>query len=273
MSLSFFLPTSPVASQVHVVLSQPVPEELQNGEGFGYVVAFRPSGTTTWIQTVVTSPDTPRYVFRNESILPFSPYEVKVGVYNNKGEGPFSAVATVRYWNKGQKEESSNRVKAAGNETSIKITGLRSNLAYYTAVRAYNSAGAGPFTPSQPPGNVVWNVTDSRVVLSWEEVRAMDNESEVTGYKVLYRTSRQSRVEELSTATTTAELWLQLKDDYFIEVRATTEGGDGSSSEQILIPRLASMDARGSGPSVLSIFSVSSFLATIFSLTLNSVLC
>lgn len=84
-----------MASQLRVVLSQPIPEELQNGEGFGYVVAFRPSGTTTWIQTVVTSPDTPRYVFRNESILPFSPYEVKVGVYNNKGEGPFSTVATV----------------------------------------------------------------------------------------------------------------------------------------------------------------------------------
>ncbi|NWH99153.1 CNTN3 protein, partial [Tichodroma muraria] len=311
-----------------VITWDPVPEELQNGEGFGYVVAFRPSGTTTWIQTVVTSPDTPRYVFRNESILPFSPYEVKVGVYNNKGEGPFSAVATVfsaeeepstapsgvsatslsssaiqvswtaipwkmsngrllgyevRYWNNGQEEESSNRVKAAGNETSIKITGLRSNLAYYTAVRAYNSAGAGPFSatvnattkkppPSQPPGNVVWNVTDSRVILSWEEVRAMDNESEVTGYKVLYRTSSQSRVDVLTTDTTTAELWLQLKDDYLIEVRATTEGGDGSSSEQILIPRLASMDARGSGPPVLSISSVSSFLAAIFSLTLNSML-
>lgn len=38
--------------------------------------------------------------------------------------------------------------------------------------------------PSQPPGNVVWNVSDSRVILSWEEVRAMENESEVTGYKV-----------------------------------------------------------------------------------------
>lgn len=37
--------------------------------------------------------------------------------------------------------------------------------------------------PSQPPGNVMWNVTDSRVILSWEEVRAMENESEVTGYK------------------------------------------------------------------------------------------
>uniref|UniRef100_A0A8C5UA93 Contactin-3 n=1 Tax=Malurus cyaneus samueli TaxID=2593467 RepID=A0A8C5UA93_9PASS len=316
-----------------VITWDPVPEELQNGEGFGYVVAFRPSGTSTWIQTVVTSPDTPRYVFRNESILPFSPYEVKVGVYNNKGEGPFSAISTVfsaeeepssapsavaatslsssaievswaaipwktsngrllgyevRYWNNGQKEESSNRVKAAGNETSIKITGLRSNLVYYTAVRAYNSAGAGPFSatvnattkkppPSQPPGNVVWNVTDSRVILSWEEVRAMDNESEVTGYKVLYRTSSQSRVSELTTDSTTAELWLQLKDDYLIEVRATTEGGDGSSSEQILIPRLASRlkcfpSSQGSGPPVLSISSVSSFLATIFSLTLNSVL-
>ncbi|XP_049682850.1 contactin-3-like isoform X3 [Accipiter gentilis] len=311
-----------------VITWDPIPEELQNGEGFGYVVAFRPFGTTTWIQTVVTSPDTPRYVFRNESILPFSPYEVKVGVYNNKGEGPFSSVTTVfsaeeepstapsgvsatslsssvievswtaipwkmssgrllgyevRYWNNGEKEESSNRVKAAGNETSVRITGLKSNLAYYTAVRAYNSAGAGPFSatvnattkktpPSQPPGNVVWNVTDSRVILSWEEVRAMENESEVTGYKVLYRTTSQTNMNVLNTDKTTAELLLQFNEDYIIEVKATTEGGDGTSSDQILIPRLASMDARGSGPSILNIFSVSSFLPTIFSLTLNSVL-
>ncbi|XP_071406320.1 contactin-3 isoform X2 [Pithys albifrons albifrons] len=311
-----------------VITWDPIPEELQNGEGFGYVVAFRPSGTTTWIQTVVTSADTPKYVFRNESILPFSPYEVKVGVYNNKGEGPFSSVTTVfsaeeepstapsgvsatslsssaievswapipwkmsngrllgyevRYWHNGQKEESSSRVKAAGNETSLRISGLRSSLAYYAAVRAFNSAGAGPFSatvnattkkppPSQPPGNVVWNVTDSRVILSWEEVTAMENESEVTGYKVLFRSSSQGSVQVLSAAQPRAELWLQLDDDYVIEVRATTEGGDGTSSEQILIPRLASMDARGSGPSVLNIFSVSSFLATVFSLTLNSVL-
>lgn len=58
--------------------------------------------------------------------------------------------------------------------------------------------------------------------------------------QVLYRTSRQSRMEVLTTSSTTAELWLRLQDDYLIEVRATTEGGDGSSSEQILIPRLAS---------------------------------
>uniref|UniRef100_A0A803SZR0 Contactin-3 n=1 Tax=Anolis carolinensis TaxID=28377 RepID=A0A803SZR0_ANOCA len=279
-----------------VITWDPVPEELQNGEGFGYVVAFRPLGVSTWIQTVVTSPDTPRYVFRNESILPFSPYEVKVGVYNNKGEGPFSSVATVysaeeeptvapsgvaasslsssvievswisipwkmssgrllgyevRYWNNGGKEQSSNRVKAIGNETSVRITGLKSNLVYFTAVRAYNSAGAGPFSatvnattkktpPSQPPGNIVWNVSDSRVVLNWEQVHAMENESEVIGYKVLYRTSNQNQLSVLITNRTSAELLLPLNDDYIIEVKAATDGGDGISSEQIKIPKLAS---------------------------------
>ncbi|CAI5767516.1 contactin-3 isoform X1 [Podarcis lilfordi] len=291
-----------------VITWDPVPEELQNGEGFGYVVAFRPLGVTTWIQTVVTSPDTPRYVFRNESILPFSPYEVKVGVYNNKGEGPFSPVTTVysaeeeptiapsgvsanslsssvievswvsipwkmssgrllgyevRYWNNGGKEQSSNRIKAIGNETSVRITDLMSNLVYYTAVRAYNSAGAGPFSatvnattkktpPSQPPGNVVWNVTDSRVMLNWEQVHAMENESEVIGYKILYRTSSQNELSVLMTNRTSAELLLPLNDDYIIEVKAVTDGGDGISSEQIKIPKLASMDARGSGAAVLN---------------------
>lgn len=74
---------------------QTVPEELQNGGGFGYVVAFRPLGIKSWMQAVVASPDASKYVFRNESLPPFSPYEVRVGVYNNKGEGPFSPVTVV----------------------------------------------------------------------------------------------------------------------------------------------------------------------------------
>ncbi|XP_077781154.1 contactin-3 isoform X2 [Podarcis muralis] len=310
-----------------VITWDPVPEELQNGEGFGYVVAFRPLGVTTWIQTVVTSPDTPRYVFRNESILPFSPYEVKVGVYNNKGEGPFSPVTTVysaeeeptiapsgvsanslsssvievswvsipwkmssgrllgyevRYWNNGGKEQSSNRIKAIGNETSVRITDLMSNLVYYTAVRAYNSAGAGPFSatvnattkktpPSQPPGNVVWNVTDSRVMLNWEQVHAMENESEVIGYKILYRTSSQNELSVLITNRTSAELLLPLNDDYIIEVKAVTDGGDGISSEQIKIPKLASMDARGSGAAVLN--GLSSCMSITLCFIFKVVLC
>ncbi|XP_027957576.1 contactin-3 [Eumetopias jubatus] len=302
-----------------VITWDPVPEELQNGEGFGYVVAFRPLGVTNWIQTVVTSPDTPRYVFRNESIMPFSLYEVKVGVYNNKGEGPFSPVTTVfsaeeeptiapsqvsanslssseievswntipwklsnghllgyevRYWNNGE-EESSSKVKVVGNETSARLRGLKSNLAYYTAVRAYNSAGAGPFSttvnattkktpPSQPPGNVVWNATDTKVLLNWEQVKATENESEVTGYKVFYRTSSQNNVQVLNTNKTSAELLLPIKEDYIIEVKATTDGGDGASSEQIRIPRITNMDARGSTSAISNVHAVSSYIPVVF---------
>lgn len=75
--------------------SQPVPEEQQSAEGFGYVVAFRPLGSSTWIQTVLASPDASRYTYRNESIAPLSQFEVKVGVYNSMGEGPFSLAVTV----------------------------------------------------------------------------------------------------------------------------------------------------------------------------------
>ncbi|XP_032448230.1 contactin-3 isoform X2 [Lynx canadensis] len=308
-----------------VITWDPVPEELQNGEGFGYVVAFRPLGVTNWIQTVVTSPDTPRYVFRNESIVPFSLYEVKVGVYNNKGEGPFSPVTTVfsaeeeptiapsqvsanslssseievswntipwklsnghllgyevRYWNKGE-EESSSKVKVAGNETSARLRGLKSNVAYYTAVRAYNSAGAGPFSttvnattkktpPSQPPGNVVWNATDTKVLLNWEQVKAMENESEVTGYKVFYRTSSQNSVQVLNTNKTSAELLLPIKEDYIIEVKATTDGGDGTSSEQIRIPRITNMDARGSTSAISHVHAVSSYVPVVLFFIVNA---
>ncbi|XP_039086489.1 contactin-3 [Hyaena hyaena] len=308
-----------------VITWDPVPEELQNGEGFGYVVAFRPLGVTNWIQTVVTSPDTPRYVFRNESIVPFSLYEVKVGVYNNKGEGPFSPVTTVfsaeeeptiapsqvsanslssseievswstipwklsnghllgyevRYWNNGE-EESSSKVKVAGNETSARLRGLKSNVAYYTAVRAYNSAGAGPFSttvnattkktpPSQPPGNVVWNATETKVLLNWEQVKAMENESEVTGYKVFYRTSSQNNVQVLNTNKTSAELLLPIKEDYIIEVKATTDGGDGTSSEQIRIPRITNMDARGSTSAISNVHAVSSYIPIVLFFIVNA---
>ncbi|XP_012865865.1 PREDICTED: contactin-3 [Dipodomys ordii] len=309
-----------------VITWDPVPEELQNGEGFGYVVAFRPLGVTNWIQTVVTSPDTPRYVFRNESIIPFSPYEVKVGVYNNEGEGPFSPVMTVfsaeeeptvapsqvfaqslssseievswnaipwklsnghllgyevQYWNHGGEEESSSKIKVTGNETSARLRGLKSNLAYYTAVRAYNSAGAGPFSdtvnattkktpPSQPPGNVVWNATDTKVLLNWEQVRAMENESEVTGYKVFYRTSSQSNTQVLNTNKTSAELLLPIKEDYIIEVKATTDGGDGTSSEQIRIPRITNMDARGSTSAISMVHPMSSYMPMVLFFIVNA---
>uniref|UniRef100_H3CPH2 Contactin 3b n=1 Tax=Tetraodon nigroviridis TaxID=99883 RepID=H3CPH2_TETNG len=77
-----------------VITWEPVPEELQNGEGFGYIIAFRPLGMVTWTRAAISTPGVARYVFRNDTIPAFSPFEVKVGAYNN-GEGPFSTIATV----------------------------------------------------------------------------------------------------------------------------------------------------------------------------------
>ena len=72
-----------------------MPEELQNGEGFGYIIAFRPVGTVTWTRAAISTMGVARYVFRNDTIPPFSPFDVKVGAYNNRGEGPFSSIGTV----------------------------------------------------------------------------------------------------------------------------------------------------------------------------------
>lgn len=41
--------------------------------------------------------------------------------------------------------------------------------------------------PSQPPVKVMWNTSNSKIILNWEQVKALENESEVTGYKVSAR--------------------------------------------------------------------------------------
>uniref|UniRef100_A0A8C5D4L9 Contactin-3-like n=1 Tax=Gouania willdenowi TaxID=441366 RepID=A0A8C5D4L9_GOUWI len=78
-----------------VITWEPVPEELQNGESFGYIIAFRAFGEVSWTHVATSTPGASRYVHRNESIAPFSPFHVKVGTYNSKGQGPFSPVVTI----------------------------------------------------------------------------------------------------------------------------------------------------------------------------------
>uniref|UniRef100_A0A8C7U9L3 Contactin 4 n=1 Tax=Oncorhynchus mykiss TaxID=8022 RepID=A0A8C7U9L3_ONCMY len=275
-----------------VITWEPVPEELQNGGGFGYVVAFRPSGATGWMQAAVPSSEASKYVFKNESIQPFSPFQVKVGVYNNEGEGPFGPVITIYSaeeepgraptrirakslsaseievswkalpWNtskrrvlgyevsqKREKEEAASVQRTVGNQTSAIIRGVTGSNTYYITVRAYNTAGAGPPSvtvnvttkkppPSQPPVKVMWNTLNSKIILNWEQVKALENESEVTGYKVLYKRNRHSRPSVMETNTTTVELSLPMNEEYFIQIKPFGEGGEGSSSRQITIPRI-----------------------------------
>ncbi|KAM7412144.1 hypothetical protein PAMA_021886 [Pampus argenteus] len=287
-----------------VITWEPVPEELQSGPGFGYVVAFRPLGAQGWMQAAVTSPDASRYVFKNESIPPFSPYQVKVGVYNNKGEGPFSPVTTIysaeeepsrapgrlrarsvsasevevtwkplawnnnrrrilgyelQYWGEREKQDTASVIRTVGNKTSVLIRDLEGSTTYYMSLRAYNSAGVGPQSsivnvttkkppPSQAPVKIMWNTSNSKVILRWDQVHALENESEVTGYKVMYSQDKHGLPSVVETNTTSLELSLPVNQDYVIQIKPFSEGGEGSSSRQITIPKISGSIATGAAP-------------------------
>uniref|UniRef100_A0A672IRB5 Contactin 3a, tandem duplicate 1 n=1 Tax=Salarias fasciatus TaxID=181472 RepID=A0A672IRB5_SALFA len=274
-----------------VITWEPVPDELQSGPGFGYVVAFRPLGAQGWMQAAVTSPDASRYVFKNESIPPFSPYQVKVGVYNNRGEGPFSPVTTIYSaeeepsrapgrlrarsisasevevtwkplpWSNNrrrilgyevkpthEKQEAATVIRTVGNKTSVLIRDLEGSSTYYMSLRAYNSAGEGPQSstvnvttkkppPSQAPVKIMWNTSNSKVILKWDQVHALENESEVTGYKVK-RQDKHSHPSVVETNNTSLELSLPVNQGYVIQIKPFSEGGEGISSRQITIPKM-----------------------------------
>ncbi|XP_041837602.1 contactin-4 [Melanotaenia boesemani] len=297
-----------------VIMWETVPEEQQSGEDFGYVVAFRPLGSSTWIQTVLTSPDASRYVYRNDSIAPLSQFEVTVGVFNRMGEGPFSRVVKVLsaeeepseapsrvwarvvsaseievywdpiplgssseiiayevfFWEEGSQRSEADKMKVINS--SALLSGLKASTVYLISVRAQNSAGAGPLSPalnittkkpppSHPPGSIEWNLTNSRIFLNWEHVKAMENESEVTGYKVAYRQNWYGRTSVLETNKTSVELQIHSGEDYVIEIKALTEGGDGTSSGPIRIPKMSSLNSEGCvGPAPVNICSFMFFM-------------
>uniref|UniRef100_A0A1A8EP56 Contactin 3 (Plasmacytoma associated) n=2 Tax=Nothobranchius korthausae TaxID=1143690 RepID=A0A1A8EP56_9TELE len=287
-----------------VITWEPLPEELQNGEDFGYIVALRPLGTVTWTRAIISTPGASRYVFRNDTIQPFSPFDIKVGAYNKRGEGPFSSIATVFsaeevpsvapkkvgarswsasqieviwealpglpervlgyevvYWEDGTKPDTIGKVRITGNYTQVNITGLRANTAYYLSVAAFNTAGPGPQSapinsttkkppPDRGPLNIQWSMIGSTLTLHWDPVVSMETESKVTGYLVVLKRHRYNDINTIFTNRTTTELSLSASDNYLIQIKVLSEGGEGMASEPIHIHKL-SMGARGSGASRL----------------------
>ncbi|XP_059961217.1 contactin-5 [Mesoplodon densirostris] len=272
-----------------VIAWEPVSEEFQNGEGFGYIVAFRPNGTRGWKEKMVTSSEASKFIYRDESVPPLTPFEVKVGVYNNKGDGPFSQIVVIcsaegeptaaptdvkatsvsvseilvswkhikeslgrpqgfeiGYRKDMEQEDAAETIKTRGNESSVILTGLEGNTLYHFTVRAYNGAGYGPPSsevsattkkspPSQAPNNLRWEQQGSQLSLDWEPVRPLANESEVMGYKVFYRQEGHSNSQIIETEKPQAVVPLPDAGVYIIEVRACSEGGDGTASSQIRV--------------------------------------
>uniref|UniRef100_A0A8C6SCE0 Contactin 3a, tandem duplicate 2 n=1 Tax=Neogobius melanostomus TaxID=47308 RepID=A0A8C6SCE0_9GOBI len=162
-----------------VITWEPVPEELQNGESFGYIIAFRAFGDASWTHVATSAPGAARYVYKNDSISPFSPFHVKVGTYNSKGQGPFSPVVTIYsaeigkrnaaeetdlfHWqyhfystvlylqsivNDDTKPETMGKMRVPWNQTSATVSGLAGHTQYFLTVSAFNTAGTGPFLPA-----------------------------------------------------------------------------------------------------------------------------
>lgn len=69
--------------------------EYQNGDGFGYILVFRKKDTSLWSEVQIPHVESSRYVYFNESLLPHTPFEVKIKAYNRRGEGPFSQLSNV----------------------------------------------------------------------------------------------------------------------------------------------------------------------------------
>ncbi|XP_026531431.1 contactin-5 [Notechis scutatus] len=297
-----------------VIAWEPVSEEFQNGESFGYIVAFRPNGTRGWKEKMVTSSDASKFIYRDESVPPLTPFEVKVGAYNNKGDGPFSPIVVISsaegepsaaptdvkatglsvseilvawshnkdslgrpqgfevgYWKDMEQEEASEKARSEGNESSVILTGLEGNTLYHLRVKAYNSAGYGPPSntvhvatkkspPSQAP-NIMWVQDGSHVSLGWEPVKPLANESDVMGYKVLFRQEGHSNSQVIETQKTSAVVLLPDVGVYIIEVCAVSEGGDGTPSSQIRIPSFSGGKVTNS-QSRLNAFTTSSSTVT-----------
>uniref|UniRef100_G3U977 Contactin 2 n=1 Tax=Loxodonta africana TaxID=9785 RepID=G3U977_LOXAF len=73
----------------------PMSREYQNGDGFGYLLSFRRQGSASWQTARVPGADARHFVYSNESVRPYTPFQVKIRSYNRRGEGPESLTALV----------------------------------------------------------------------------------------------------------------------------------------------------------------------------------
>ncbi|XP_056091364.1 contactin-1a [Rhinichthys klamathensis goyatoka] len=180
----------------------------------------------------------------------------------------------VRYWREALENEAAVRwVPVQSRENHTRLDNMTADSLYLIEVRAFNGAGYGPASqrhkihtkkapPSQPPKifTTKKHYSSTTINIGWEKVQSLANESNVAGYKILYRKDGQTSGMLYTTEKQSIDL-PRMKDDYLVEVRAHSEGGDGAVAH-MLIPGAAAL----ASPS-LSFFS-SLLLAALLSLIL-----
>ena len=131
-------------------------EEFQNGEGFGYIVAFRANGTRGWKEKMVTSADATMYKYRDETFPPLTPFEVKVGVYNNKGDGPFSDVVIIH------SAEGGALIFIVGCNKKVQCRGFFQHFMFETILLCFTE-------PREAPSDVkAYSISSSEIRMTWK---------------------------------------------------------------------------------------------------------
>lgn len=101
-------------------------------------------------------------------------YQFTVKGFNSVGQGPASAAVTA----KTRRSRKPSTVIFHMAFLSLLLTYLVENLCLPERVVVFPSA------PAQPPTNLMWIQEGNNVSLSWDPVKAKENESDVIGYMV-----------------------------------------------------------------------------------------
>ena len=145
----------------------------------------------------------------------------------------------------GDFEDSDPRVTVGGREQSRRIAGLANGTEYFVRVQAINDVGDGswsssasatPATSPGPPQSAAAERGDRSVAVEWA-VPATDGGSEITGYKVQWRTDGQmfNQSSRQATVSDLADLSREIRGlangtEHFVRVLAVNDVGDGEPS-------------------------------------------
>ncbi|OWK08443.1 hypothetical protein Celaphus_00010730, partial [Cervus elaphus hippelaphus] len=145
-------------------VSVPMSREYQHGGGFGYLVSFRRQGGTSWQTARVPGADAQYFVYSNDSVRPYTPFEVKIRSYNRRGDGPESLVAVVY-----SAEEEQSQLAAALQDRE--------------APGIHTHSVLSPEPRVAPPKVWAKGVSSSEMNVSWEPVQ-QDMNGILLGYEV-----------------------------------------------------------------------------------------
>ncbi|CAG5957770.1 unnamed protein product [Menidia menidia] len=172
----------------------------------------------------------------------------------------------VKFWrNHEDGEGGAKTISVSSRDNHTRLDGLEPSSNYIIEVRGYNSAGYGPPSkqlkiqtkkppPDRPPKIMGIKLKGQLVNVAWEPVEPLGNESSIDEYRVLYKRKDNSTSVLYKTSRRFIDLPLHSDGEYVVEVRAHTEGGEGT---------VAKIDITGGGIMASSSLSILSLLLVV----------